>query len=144
MERMKSPSVEDAQGVLSVMRYGDLNPVRKQITPSPKHYAFSSYAHYAYGAKDELIDDAPEYLALGATPKERQKNYRAAFIENVEFDDNEAAYLKQPKRKRCTHEPLLIIDEEWVFELIEENKPLDVRLLNSSESAAVMATGGAG
>ena len=81
-QRMKSPLIQpDAQGrhVLTVMRYGDLNPVRAGMVRSPKDYAWSSYRHYAFGEPNELIDDEPEYLALGRSPAERQLAYRQLF-----------------------------------------------------------------
>ncbi len=81
-QRMKSPLIQpDAQGrhVLTVMRYGDLNPVRAGMVRSPKDYAWSSYRHYAFGEPNALIDDEPEFLALGRTPAERRLAYRGLF-----------------------------------------------------------------
>jgi putative transposase len=62
-----------------VMRYGDLNPVRAGLARNPKDWKWSSYRHYAYGAPDSLIDDAPDYLALGVTPAGRRRAYRSFF-----------------------------------------------------------------
>ena len=81
-QRMKSPLIQpDANGrhVLTVMRYGDLNPVRAGIVPSPKDYAWSSYRHYAFGEENPLIDDEPEYLALGQTAGQRRIAYQQLF-----------------------------------------------------------------
>jgi putative transposase len=81
-QRMKSPLIQpDSSGrhVLTVMRYGDLNPVRAGLVRSPKDYAWSSYRHYAFGEPNPLIDDEPEYLALGHTPSERCLAYRHLF-----------------------------------------------------------------
>jgi putative transposase len=81
-QRMKSPMVQpDANGrhILTVMRYGDLNPVRGGLVRSPKDYAWSSYRHYAFGERNPLIDDEPEYLALGHTPAQRRLAYRHLF-----------------------------------------------------------------
>ena len=81
-QRMKSPLIQpDANGrhVLTVMRYGDLNPVRAGMVRSPKDYAWSSYRHYAFGEPNALIDDEPEYLALGRTPAQRRLAYRNLF-----------------------------------------------------------------
>jgi putative transposase len=61
------------------MRYGDLNPVRARLAESPKDWPWSSYRHYAFGEENPLIDDAPDYLALGETPAERRKAYQALF-----------------------------------------------------------------
>jgi putative transposase len=46
---------------------------------SPKDYAWSSYRHYAFGEPNPLIEDEPEYLALGRTPAERRLAYRQLF-----------------------------------------------------------------
>ncbi|ABC80811.1 transposase [Anaeromyxobacter dehalogenans] len=80
MERMRSPRIQ-AEGAhqLTVMRYGDLNPVRAGLVKSPKDWKWSSYRHYAFGEPDPLIDDAPEYLALGKTGPQRRKAYQALF-----------------------------------------------------------------
>ena len=65
--------------VLAVMRYGDLNPVRAGMVRSPREYEWSSYRHYAYGDRNDLIEDEPEYLALGRTSRKRQEAYRHLF-----------------------------------------------------------------
>jgi putative transposase len=57
------------------MRYGDLNPVRAGIVRAAKSYRWSSYRHYAFGEPNDLITDAPEYLALGTTGPQRRTAY---------------------------------------------------------------------
>jgi len=78
MERLRSPRIQ-AKGahLLTVMRYGDLNPVRAQLVRSPKDWQWSSYRHYAFGEENPLIDDAPDYIGLGRTGPERRKAYQA-------------------------------------------------------------------
>jgi putative transposase len=81
-QRMKSPMIQpgsDGRHVLTVMRYGDLNPVRAAMVRSPKDYPWSSYHHYAFGEPNSLITDEPEYLALGRIPAERRLAYRHLF-----------------------------------------------------------------
>lgn len=80
MERMRSPRIQE-QGAhqLTVMRYGDLNPVRAGLVRSPKDWKWSSYRHYAFGEPNPLIDDAVEYLALGRTGPQRRKAYQSLF-----------------------------------------------------------------
>ena len=81
-QRMKSPMIQpgaSGRHVLTVMRYGDLNPVRAGMVRSPKDYAWSSYRHYAFGEPNPLIEDEPEYLALGRTPAARRLAYRQFF-----------------------------------------------------------------
>jgi len=79
MERLRSPQVQDGRHQLNVMRYGDLNPVRAGLVSSPRNWKWSSYRHYAFGEEDDLVTDAPEYLALGRTAPERRKAYLHLF-----------------------------------------------------------------
>jgi len=79
MERLRSPRIQDGHHQLTVMRYGDLNPVRAGLVRSPAHWRWSSYRHYALGEANDLITDAPEYLALGPTSPARRKAYRHLF-----------------------------------------------------------------
>jgi len=80
MERVQSPRIQGGGGhQLTVMRYGDLNPVRAGLVRSPKDWRWSSYRHYAFGEPNDLIDPAAEYLALGRTPAERRKAYQSLF-----------------------------------------------------------------
>lgn len=75
-DRMRSPRIQDGDHLLVVMRYCDLNPVRAGLAQRPSEWNWSSYCHYAYGEPDDLITDAPEYLALGGTPAARRIAYR--------------------------------------------------------------------
>ncbi|MBK9518339.1 MAG: transposase [Anaeromyxobacter sp.] len=79
MERLKSPRIQDGRHQLVVMRYGDLNPVRAGLVRSPSRWRWSSFRHYAYGEPDDLITEAPEYLALGRTRPERRTAYLHLF-----------------------------------------------------------------
>jgi putative transposase len=79
MERLRSPRIQDGRHQLVVMRYGDLNPVRAGLVRSPSKWAWSSFRHYAYGEPDDLITDAPEYLALGRTGPSRRTAYQHLF-----------------------------------------------------------------
>lgn len=77
MDRFKSPRIQDDAHMLRTMIYGDLNGVRCGRDEGPEDAKWSSYAYYAHGREDPLITPAPSYLALGKTPKERQRAYRA-------------------------------------------------------------------
>lgn len=81
MERMRSPMVEDGHHQLAVMRYTDLNPVHAGLVKSAAHWKWSSHRHYAYGEPNNLITDAPEYLALGQTGPERRRAYLHLFAQ---------------------------------------------------------------
>ncbi len=63
------------------MRYGDLNPVRAKLVRSAGHWRWSSHRHYAYGEPNDLVTDAPEYLALGRTAPHRRKAYLHLFAQ---------------------------------------------------------------
>ncbi len=76
MERLASPRIQSGRHLLTVMRYGDLNPVRAGMVRRAKDFAWSSYRHYAYGEQDPLIDDAPAYRELGHTAPQRRKAYQ--------------------------------------------------------------------
>ncbi len=79
MERLRSPRIQDGRHQLEVMRYGDLNPVRAGLVKSPSHWRWSSFRHYAFGETNDLIVDAPEYLALGRHGPQRRSAYRQLF-----------------------------------------------------------------
>jgi putative transposase len=107
MERLRSPRIQpDGRHLLTVMRYGDLNPVRAKLVRSPREWPWSSYRHYAFGEANELIDDAPDYIALGRSGPERRKAYQSL--------------LSLPlSRSLRAHRPELVMasfvgDERWV------------------------------
>jgi putative transposase len=79
MERLRSPLIQDGRHQLEVMRYGDLNPVRAGLVSSAGSWQWSSYRHYAFGETNDLITDAPEYLALGTTGPQRRRAYLHLF-----------------------------------------------------------------
>ena len=83
MERLRSPRVQDGRHQLEVMRYGDLNPVRAGLAESAGDWEWSSHRHYAYGEPNDLVTDAPEYLALGRTNPERRKAYLHLFARSL-------------------------------------------------------------
>ena len=79
MDRMRSPRIQDGRHQLTVMRYGDMNPVRAGLARNAGDWRWSSFRHYAYGEPDDLITDAPEYLALGSTALARRNAYLHLF-----------------------------------------------------------------
>jgi len=111
MERLRSPRIQDGQHQLVVMRYGDLNPVRAGLVVSPKDWKWSSYRHYAFGEPDDLITDAPEYLALGRNGVERREAYRHLFASPL---DTELRY----RRPDLVHGPF-VGDRAWMTVRLE-------------------------
>lgn len=83
MDRMSSGRVGEMGHQLAVMRYGDLNAVRAGLVKSPKDWPWSSYRHYALGELNELVTDAPAYLALGTTPVTRRRAYVHLFARKL-------------------------------------------------------------
>ncbi|HSB20607.1 MAG TPA: transposase, partial [Anaeromyxobacteraceae bacterium] len=53
------------------------------LVDSPKRWAWSSHRHYAYGEPDDLITDAPEYLALGHNGAQRRRAYLHLFAREL-------------------------------------------------------------
>ena len=77
-DRADTPEIE-AGGLLDVMVYGDLNPVKAGMVARPEHYRYSSYNFYAHGERNEHTNHLvipQDYLDLGDTPTKRQRAYR--------------------------------------------------------------------
>lgn len=109
MDRFKSPRIQTEVDLLKVMIYIDLNPKRAHMVPHPKDYKWSSYAHYAFGKEDPLIDEAPSYTNLGLSPKERQKAYRE-LVEEI--------LLHDWKEKKDYSSVSFIGNPDWVWEKV--------------------------
>ena len=76
MERLGSPRVKGGgRHELEVMLYGDMNPVRAGIVPTPRDWPWSSHGHYALGLPDPLVTDSPAYVSLGSSPMARRVAY---------------------------------------------------------------------
>lgn len=77
--RYKATIIDSERYMLRCSRYIELNPVRAGMVTNPGDYPWSSFRAHAHGQADRLIVDHAGYLALGATPEERQGTYRALF-----------------------------------------------------------------
>ncbi len=78
-DRPKTKSIDNPKSVLTVMFYGDANPVEAGRVSHPSRYRDSSYRFYAYGEsshRTEKLTPPPAYIALGKTARQRQKKYR--------------------------------------------------------------------
>lgn len=62
--------------LLACGNYIEMNPVRAKLAADPGDWLYSSYRHYAYGEKDDLVDDDPLYSTFGSSAAERQRRYR--------------------------------------------------------------------
>jgi putative transposase len=106
-DRYKSPRIQDERHLLRVMKYADRNPVKAGLAPGPSHWRWSSYRHYAFGEPNDLIDDAPAYLRLGATAVQRRIAYRNLCDEPLAQDQDTTEKLVTS---------LFIGDAEWIEE----------------------------
>jgi len=80
--------------LLRCQRYIELNPVRASMVAHPADYPWSSYRHHAEGKTDPLVRSHGNYVALGASPEQRQAAYRELFryqLEPGEIDEIRAA-----------------------------------------------------
>ena len=110
-ERAKTPVIQDRKHLFTVMRYIDSNPVRAGMVGKERGYRWSSYRHYAYGERDELVDDAPDYLELAPVAPRRRKMYRE-LGRRLGFD----ARLRQPRFTSW----YFIGDADWVERMMVE------------------------
>lgn len=77
--RYRAAAIEGEAHFLTCMRYIELNPVRAGMVAHPRDYRWSSYVANADGGADPLLTEHALYRALGATPAERRRDYRALF-----------------------------------------------------------------
>jgi putative transposase len=113
MERLRSPRIQaDGKHLLTVMRYGDLNPVKAKLVKCAKDWKYSSHRHYAYGEKNELIDDAPDYVALAKSPSKRRLAYLHLFAKKLA----ESLMTKRPDLTMF----YAVGDAQWVEALMEK------------------------
>jgi len=74
--RFKSPMVNDESYFLEVGRYIERNPIRAGLVDDLREYPWSSYSYYAYGMRDDLVDEDPYYAQIGSNGQGRQRAYR--------------------------------------------------------------------
>lgn len=74
--RYKGILITDEYYLLNCIRYVEQNPVRAGMVSRPEDYPWSSYRFHAFGEPSPWLKPHPVYLALGATPQERQMAYR--------------------------------------------------------------------
>ena len=84
--RFKSCLVQDERYLLEVYKYIELNPVRAEMVQNPGEYRWSSYQINGLGKVSSLCTLHQEYMSLGITASDRQKNYRQLFARHVEAE----------------------------------------------------------
>jgi len=75
--RYRALPIGDERYWLTCLRYVEQNPVRAGIAARPDDFRWSSYHAHAFGKWPDWLIPHPVYLALGKTPEERQRAYRA-------------------------------------------------------------------
>jgi len=75
-DRFKSIIISKDNYLLACGTYAELNPVRAKVVKDPRNYRWSSYNGYAYGRKDEFLDQHPIYEGLSSDEGERRRRYR--------------------------------------------------------------------
>ena len=88
--RFKAALVDSDRYLLTCYRYIELNPVRAGMVVTPLDYRWSSHRGNAGGSEEARITPHPCYLALGASPADRQETYHALFEHSVSPADTEA------------------------------------------------------
>ncbi|WP_020405102.1 REP-associated tyrosine transposase [Hahella ganghwensis] len=81
--RFKASVIDTEKYLLTCYRYIEMNPVRAGLVKRPSEYLWSSARWHGWGEKDELVVDHSLYIALGRSPEERQRAYRALFAEDL-------------------------------------------------------------
>jgi putative transposase len=69
--------ITDERQLLTCLRYVEQNPVRAHLVSTPDEYRWSTYRTHALGEPHGWIVPHAAYVALGATPADRQHIYRA-------------------------------------------------------------------
>jgi REP element-mobilizing transposase RayT len=110
-ERPKTPVIKDRRYYWNTTMYISKNPIRANICNKPQHYKWSGFRHYAYGEKDLLIDDSPEYLGLSKSPALRRKLYQKMAHQPIH---------RHEKRKPEMSSWYFIGDADWVKAMLIE------------------------
>jgi putative transposase len=77
--RFRSSMVDSTGYFMLCQRYIELNPVRAGMVTRPHQYPWSSHGANAFGHRSDLVVPRAEYLSLGDTDAERQREYRKLF-----------------------------------------------------------------
>jgi len=85
--RYKSIPIEKESYLLECGRYIERNPLRAGLVKDPLDYPWSSYAFYATGRKDAVLEKAnPLYCALSENDDERRELYRKYVLEERPYE----------------------------------------------------------
>ena len=85
--RFHSCIVDSETYLLRCHRYIELNPVRAGMVEHPGQYPWSSFNVNAYGEPSDLVIPHPVCDGLALTEGDRQRAYRALFINDLSAED---------------------------------------------------------
>ena len=83
-DRFKSLLIEKDPYLLACGLYIERNPIRAKMVSLPEQYMYSSYACYAFGKDDPLLDKDPCYETLGKDDLQRRGEYQKLALADTE------------------------------------------------------------
>jgi putative transposase len=85
--RYRSSLIDKDSYLLECARYIERNPLRVQVTQDLSEYPWSSFAHYAKGREDRLINEInPLYRGLDVNEEKRKQLYYAYVMASRPYD----------------------------------------------------------
>ena len=93
--RYNAIPILDERYWLTCLRYIEQNPWRAHMVSGPESYRWSSYRAHAYDDGPDWVAAHPVYIALGATPAERQLTYRR--LCSVPLSDEDLGCIRHPE-----------------------------------------------
>jgi len=105
--RYKAAMVDTERYFLTCQRYIELNPVRARLVDHPASFCWSTYRHYALGAKNPLVIAHELVLRLATGETARREAYAALFDEPLGAEALD-------KIRSCTNKGWAIGSEEFV------------------------------
>ena len=114
--RYRATVIDSEAYLFTCSRYIEENPVRAGMVSERSDYRWSSYGCNAFGAEDPLVTPHERYVALGASPEQRQMAYRHLFAN----PDDAAAF---DAIRRATNHSWALGSEEFLKNTIGLVRP---------------------
>jgi putative transposase len=105
--RYKAAMVDTERYFLTCQRYIELNPVRAALVDHPASFRWSTYRHYALGAKNLLVSAHELVMRLAIDEATRREAYAALFDEPLSAEALD-------KIRCCTNKGWAIGSDEFV------------------------------
>lgn len=81
--RFKSQLISNDVYFIQCGKYIELNPVKAGMVALPEDYPWSSYRHYAFGEKNNLLTEDIFYQELANHDQGRQKEFRKIVVDQL-------------------------------------------------------------